>query len=108
MKLNKLFIVGLSSVLLTAVATAEEGKEKGKGKGKGQRPAPRAFEEVDTDKDGKISLVEFTTGAKDAKRAEAMFGKKDKDADGFLTTEEYAREKGKRGPKKERKEKKDK
>lgn len=97
MKLNKLFILSFSSILLTAVTSAEEGKKKGP---KGPKPAPKAFDVVDTDKDGKISLVEFSANAKNAEKAKERFTKKDADADGFLSKEEYAKTKGKGGPKK--------
>ncbi|MGJ8657552.1 MAG: hypothetical protein ACSHX6_13970 [Akkermansiaceae bacterium] len=107
MKINKLIIVGLSALLVTA--TSAVAQEKGKDKGK-DRPPRKTFEELDADKDGKISEAEFVAGAKDAERAAKHFAKKDKDEDGFLSEEEFAkggREKGKgkgkgKGPKKEK------
>jgi Ca2+-binding EF-hand superfamily protein len=98
MKLNKLLIIGFSSILLTSVVSAKD-KEK----------APKkTFEEVDTDKDGKVSEAEFVVGAKNEEKAKAHFKKKDKDADGFLSKEEFAKKgKGKKGPKKPKKKKKD-
>lgn len=93
MKLKYIITIGLSSLLFAAIGNAEEGKKKKEGKG-----PKRAFETVDTDEDGKISLAEFITGAKNEERATKHFGKKDKDGDGFLSAEEYAA-KGRKGGK---------
>ncbi len=104
MNLKYIITIGLSSILFTAASTAEEGKKK-----KGGQKAKRTFEQVDTDKDGKISLAEFTTGMPSQEKATKIFGKKDKDADGYLTAEEYAAKggKGKKGGKGDKKEKKE-
>ncbi len=96
MKFKYILTIGLSSLLFSAISNAEEGKPKKEGK------TIRSFEEVDTDKDGKVSLVEFTTGKKKQEKAKKRFGRKDKDSDGFLTAEEYAAKgkkarKGKKG-----------
>lgn len=101
MKLQYIITIGLSSLLLTAIGHAEEGKGK-----KGGKKSKRTFEEVDTNKDGKVSLVEFTTGSKNEEKAKKRFAKKDKDSDGFLTSEEYAAKggKGKKGGKKPKEE----
>ena len=97
MKITKLLIIGFSSILLTSVASAKD-KDK----------APKkTFEEVDSDKDGKVSEAEFIAGAKSEEKAKKSFKKKDKNADGFLNKEEFAKEKGK-GPKKPKKPKKEK
>ncbi len=102
MKIDKLLIIGFSSILLTSVVSAE-GKDK-------EKAPKRTFEQVDADKDGKVSQAEFTAGAKKEAKAKARFKKKDKDADGVLSKEEFAKckGKGKKGPKKPRKPKKDK
>lgn len=100
MKLNKLIIVGLSSLLLTAVSSAKPDE-------KGPKGPKKTFEEVDTDKDGKISEAEFVAVGKNAEKAKAIFAKKDKDGDGFLNKEEFAKSKGKgkkKGPKKDKEE----
>jgi len=101
MKLKYIITIGLSSLLLTAIGNAEEGKGK-----KGGKKSKRTFEAVDTNKDGKVSLVEFTTGATDEEKAKERFTKKDKDSDGFLTSEEYSAKggKGKKGGKKKKEE----
>lgn len=104
MKLNKLFIIGFSSILLTAAASAED---KEKGKKKGPKGPKKTFVEVDTDKDGKVSEAEYIVGAKDADKAKERFAKKDKDSDSFLSKEEYdSKRPAKKGPKKPKKEKK--
>ena len=90
MKLNKLIIVGLSGLLLTSVSSALPGGKDGK-------KAKKTFEEVDTDKDGKVSEAEFVANGKDAEKSKKRFAKKDKDGDGFLNKEEFA--KGKKGKK---------
>jgi len=103
MKLNKLIIVGLSSLLFASTVSAKPDKKKGP---KGPK---KSFEELDTDKDGKISEVEFIDGRKNEAKAKERFKKKDKDADGFLNKTEFAKKgKGKKGPKKPKKPKKDK
>jgi len=100
MTLNKLIIVGLGSFLLTAVSSALPGGSGGPKKPKKSRPL---FEEVDADKDGKISEAEFLAIAKDQEKGKKIFAKKDKDGDGFLSKEEFAKKK-KKGPKKPKKE----
>ena len=97
MKFKYILTIGLSSLLFSAISNAEEGKPKKEGK-----KARPSFEAVDTDKDGKVSLIEFTTGKKNQEGAKKRFGRKDKDSDGFLTAEEYAAKgkkarKGKKG-----------
>ncbi len=97
MKLKHIINIGLSSLLLCSAVSAEDNDKPGK-------KAKRSFETVDTDQDGKVSLAEYITGAKDEEKAKKRFGKKDKDSDGFLTKEEYAKKrKGKKGPKKRKK-----
>ena len=94
MKLKYILNIGLSSLLLCSVVNAQDGD-------KPKKKAKRSFEALDTDKDGKLSLVEYNTGAKDEAKAKKRFTKKDKDSDGFLTKEEYMkRGKGKNAPKK--------
>lgn len=75
-------IVGLSVLVATTISIAALAEEA-KG-GKGQKVD--RFKKADADGDGKLSLVEFKTFAKND--AEAKFAAADADKDGFLTKEE--------------------
>ena len=88
--IQKIATIGICSVFFSSVAAAAEKK---------------TFEELDTDKDGKLTLAEFTPSAKDAEKAPKQFKKKDKDEDGFLSKEEFEAKKAKKKkkPKKEKK-----
>lgn len=59
-----------------------------------KKEAPAAgesrFAKMDTDKDGKISLAEFTGAAKKPENASKAFTKKDTDKDGSLSKKELA------------------
>lgn len=84
MKLNKLLIIGFSSILLTSIVSAEDEAPK-------EKAPKRVFKKVDADKDGKISEEEFMDSAKSEEKAKKRFAKKDKDADGFLSKKEFAK-----------------
>ena len=73
--MKKVIVVCLAAVLTAGIAMAGEGKGH-----KGQD----FFVKADTDKDGKLSLAEFTAAGK----TEAVFKDADADHDGFLTPEE--------------------
>ncbi len=73
-------MVACATVVLLVAGAAMAG-EKGKGKGE-------FFAKADTDKDGKLSLVEFKASCKDPAKAEAKFTAADTDKDGFLTPAE--------------------
>jgi Ca2+-binding EF-hand superfamily protein len=75
-------MVACATVVLLVAGAAMAG-EKGKGKGHGD-----FFAKADTDKDGKLSLVEFKASCKDPAKAEAKFTAADTDKDGFLTPAE--------------------
>lgn len=47
------------------------------------------FEKLDGDKDGKVTLEEFTKSAKDAEKAKKKFGKIDSNNDSSLSLEEF-------------------
>jgi Ca2+-binding EF-hand superfamily protein len=49
----------------------------------------KVFGKKDKDADGFLSKEEFTAGAKNAAAAETAFGKKDKNSDGKLSKEEF-------------------
>ncbi|HUR60185.1 MAG TPA: EF-hand domain-containing protein [Opitutaceae bacterium] len=91
--MQKRILIAATAVLLSlplALNAADENKKKGGG-----------FTAADTDKDGKISKVEYTTALAarmDEKAATARFGELDKDKDGFLSREEFnAGNTGKKG-----------
>jgi len=48
-----------------------------------------AFKKKDANADGKLSKEEFTAKAKDAAKAEKQFTNKDKDKDSFVSKEEF-------------------
>jgi Ca2+-binding EF-hand superfamily protein len=54
-----------------------------------ERRAQMAFERMDTNKDGKISLDEWKAAHPNDQNAEAQFKKLDANGDGFLTKEEF-------------------
>ena len=52
------------------------------------------FEQLDTDKDDQVSYEEFIAISHPGGQAESIFKARDKDADGYLTVEEFCRGKG--------------
>ena len=88
--MKKLIIAILAVTALggfTAFA-GDKGGDKGGDKPKHQK---KPFEEVDANKDGKISLDEFKAAMPklDPAKAEEFFKKKDANSDGSLTPDEY-------------------
>lgn len=71
-------------------------KKDGADKAKKKPDPEKVFAKKDADADGKLSKDEFLKGAKDATRAEKAFGHKDKDKDGFLSKEEFKAQPGKK------------
>jgi Ca2+-binding EF-hand superfamily protein len=91
--MHKRILIAATAVLFSlplALNAADENKKKGGG-----------FTAADSDKDGKISKVEYAAAVKermDDKAATARFTELDKDKDGFLTREEFnAGNTGKKG-----------
>lgn len=84
----KLSVITLSTLLLGSVAFAQDATPAASPKKKAS--TEDRFKKYDKDKDGSITLEEFTKGAKDPEKATAAFKKKDKDSDGKLTLEEFA------------------
>jgi hypothetical protein len=83
----KVLNVLLGLLLVTAVVSAgyaETGKAK-----KAEVSCKDEFVKLDTDKDGKLSLKEFSAGNSAKKKAEAKFKMKDKNKDKALTEEEF-------------------
>ena len=83
MKKSIVMLVAFASCCGMAAFAAEGGD-----KPKHER---KPFEQVDANKDGKISLDEFKGAMPklDPAKAEEIFKKKDKDADGSLSADEY-------------------
>lgn len=78
-------VIGLSS----ASWGFEAGKDGPKAPVGKKRPTPaERLKKLDKDGDGKLSMAEFTAGAKDATKSEARFKKLDKNNDGFITLDE--------------------
>lgn len=84
-KLLSGFVLCLVAMSVAAPLHAADGDGKGKGK---KRDPEAMLKKRDTNGDGKLSLSEMTTGAKDVAKAEERFKKMDKNSDGFLTLEE--------------------
>ena len=82
--MKKMIIAILSLVAVSGFsAFAEEPKH--------EKHEHKTFEQVDADKDGKISLAEFKAAYEKlpADKAEEIFKHKDKNSDGSLSPEEY-------------------
>jgi Ca2+-binding EF-hand superfamily protein len=85
MNKNPVFI----AAILTAGFVFADGSKHDKGGAQHHHPS---FEEMDANKDGKVSLEEFKSAApKDApaEKVEAKFKKFDTNADGSITKEEF-------------------
>lgn len=87
------FVWALVALMVVGVQAGEEGTSA-------EQKKARGLAAVDTDKDGKVSLQEYTAFQQkkaekagnefDAEQAEADFEAKDKDEDGFLSKAEMA------------------
>lgn len=88
MKKTLIAIIALLAASGFTAFAKEGGGAPGGDKPKHERPT---FEKVDADKDGKITLDEFKASAPklDPAKAEEIFKKKDTDANGSLSKEEY-------------------
>jgi hypothetical protein len=76
---------------LLALALPLHAEEEGAaGQGKKKPDPAKVFKKKDSNADGFLSKEEFVAGSKDAAKAEAAFAKKDKDGDGKLSAEEFA------------------
>jgi Ca2+-binding EF-hand superfamily protein len=86
--MKKMMIALLALMALGGFSAIAEDKAAGGDKPKHQK---KTFEEVDSNKDGKISLDEFKAAMPklDPAKAEEYFKKKDTNADGSLSPEEY-------------------
>lgn len=100
-KILVLWILGLA--LLTALGCSSEKKEEAvnapQESSQSEQASPvmrcqEKFEQLDTNKDGKVSYEEFTAVAHPVGNPELIFKGRDKDADGFLTIEEFCLGKG--------------
>jgi hypothetical protein len=78
------------TVALVLPLAAEDPKTPEQTPAKPKPDPAKVFKKKDTNADGFLSKEEFTAGAKDAAKAETIFAKKDKDGDGKLSPEEFA------------------
>ena len=92
-----LAILALSAV--TTFAAEGDAPKKPEGdKGKPKMNPEELIKKLDTDKDGKISKAEWLASPqakKDEAKATERFGKLDKNADGFITLDEFTAKKKK-------------
>lgn len=83
--MKKPIVAALALTLFATPVLAEGPDAKGPGAhgGPDGRPGPEHFlNEVDTDKDGKVSKAEFTA------KGESMFSESDANHDGYITPDE--------------------
>jgi len=91
-----LFALVLSASFTFAADQAGAKPEGAKPEGEKAKPDLEAvFAKKDTNADGKLSKEEFTAKAKDAAKSEKQFGNRDKDKDNFITKEEFTSHKKK-------------
>lgn len=84
-------LTSLAAVLALCVTVnaADEKKPDAAAGAKPKADPAAVFGKKDTNADGKLSKDEFMAKQKDAAKAETMFTAKDKDKDGFVTKDEY-------------------
>ena len=80
-KTRRRFIVALGALLITGCASSQEYELPFENKA--------LFDTLDQNKDGKLSLDEFSSLAKDKNRIEDYFKSLDKNEDEFLTPDEF-------------------
>ena len=83
-----------SLVLTFALAAPLSAEDKPKPEKKKPDPAAQ-FQKLDADKDGSLSVTEFT-GKRDAEKAKKAFDRKDANKDGKLSLEEFKAMPGKK------------
>lgn len=83
--MKKMFTLALTAMFALGSATLVSAADDKK------KPDPAArFKKLDKNSDNKLSLEEFTAGAKDKAKAEKAFANKDKDKDKNLSLEEFS------------------
>jgi Ca2+-binding EF-hand superfamily protein len=86
------YLIGLlAAVVLFGATTAQAAKPKPRPKAKAPRTPEQRFTKFDANKDGKLTLEEFVgrrTGD-EKQKAENQFRKRDKDADGAVSADEF-------------------
>ncbi len=92
-------LTSLAAVLALTVSLQAADEKKPADAAAGAKPKmdpAAAFAKKDTNADGKLSKDEFMAKQKDAAKAETMFTAKDKDKDGSVSKEEYMAKGGKK------------
>jgi len=103
MKMSKILFVALGLSVIIGFGCSSQKQEETAAAGQGAAASGQGtpvmkcqerFAELDVNKDGKITLQEFTAVSHPGGNAELIFKARDKDVDGVLVVEEFCQGKG--------------